>query len=121
MNRIAGLALVLLISGVPTTALLCGASCVEPTRPTASGCHEHGSGTQANRIGHIPHHDCHHAPAFVSFVTERKQSGSAFASMTLAIIDAAPAAARAPDSLVQTSMLRGSPPRSAPLSPGLRI
>ena len=121
MNRIAGLAFVLLISGAPTTALLCGASCAEPTRPTANGCHEQASGTQANRIGHAPHHDCHHAPAFSSFVTEPKQSGSVVASMTLAIVKAAPAAIGATDFLIQTPALRGSPPRSAPLSPILRI
>ena len=121
MNRIAGLALVLLISGVPTTALLCGASCAEPTRPTAHGCHEQGSGTQANRIGHTPHHDCHHAPAFSSFVIEPKQSGGVFASMTLAIVKAAPAAVRAIDSLIQIPTFRRSPPRSAPLPPVLRI
>lgn len=121
MKRIAGLALALLISEVPATALLCGASCAEPTRPTANDCHEHGSGTQSNRIGHPPHHDCHHALAFASFVTERKQSGSVLASMTLAIVEAAPAAVGAPDPLIQTRIVRGSPPRSVRLSPVLRI
>lgn len=122
MTRVAGLALVLLISGVPATALLCGASCLELTRPTADACHGHASGPQPDCITVPPHHDCHHAPAFAFFVTEPKQRGTALPGVTLAIVEAEYAVVRANDSLIPTPTLRGSPPRSAAShSPVLRI